>query len=358
MLNSPTTFSAAISNASDGDISIYLIKENTISLYTQFEAREKVMPLALSADNGFLFAATRGKHPALISYRLTAAENRLQSMVSIDITDDLVYLFASPLRRFLYGASYDAGQLIVYDLPGLLTGKCNYVHVLKNIPHAHCVVTPPDERFVYVSSLSTNSIHIFRWHNHELVADGVFFIAQDFGPRHLYINAAGGALYAVSEFHGTVAACAISPHDGRLTLTGISSAPAPLSHLQPGFARPPASAPIQPDPLTLKTLCWASEIQVTPDDRFVYIAERTSSRILVYGHDNQGQLVCQSWVETNAQPRCIRLTPDGRFLISCGEKSTGVSLYALSPATGELTLVSQCEGGRGANCIAVFPLQQ
>lgn len=346
-----------ISNAVDGTLCSYLPGNGVLSPYRQTKSGDKVMPLALLPDGNAFIAHTRGEKKAFLYYCPTSLDDFPGQPVYTPVADNLVYLAVSAKKSFLYGVSYDTNQLIVYDLPALLCGECRVVAVANDIPHAHCVAISTDERFVYVSSLTTGHIFIFRWQQQTLVAHGSMLIAPDFGPRHLRLHASSSTLYVISEFQGRVAALHIDAQTGLLTLDSLAERPASLAHLQDGFARPGATAAVQPDPALLANLCWAAEIQVTADARFIYTTERTSSRILLWRRDERGQLACSFWTETQTQPRSIKLTPCDNYLISCGEKSTSISLYRIDKTNGELHLLAQYPGGQGANCIEIVSMQ-
>ena len=57
----------------------------------------------------------------------------------------------------------------------------------------------------------------------------------------------------------------------------------------------------------------------------------------------------EAFTVTETQPRGFAVSPDGRFLVAAGEKSTTVSLYAV--AGDHLELLQRAETGRGANWV-------
>jgi 6-phosphogluconolactonase len=58
-------------------------------------------------------------------------------------------------------------------------------------------------------------------------------------------------------------------------------------------------------------------------------------------------------ISTEEQPRGFKIDPTGTFLVACGEKSSQLSVYGVDADSGELSLLSRCEGGRGANWIEI-----
>ena len=56
-----------------------------------------------------------------------------------------------------------------------------------------------------------------------------------------------------------------------------------------------------------------------------------------------------SFVVTETQPRGFAVSPDGRYLVCAGERSTSVSLYRVHG--GELELLGRAETGSKANWV-------
>lgn len=353
-----TILLALVSQSVEGVLSLYTIKNGEIYYHRRINAGDKVMPLALSADGNALFAHTRGLKKEILYYprKWLIVEN--EPLVRTVVEDNFVFLAVSPFSRFLYAVSYEAHRLVVFDLDALKRGEPLVVTTVENIPHAHSVAVSSDERFVYISSLSAGFVATLQWQCQSLVVVGRQLIAADFGPRHLRLHTPSARLYAISEFKGQIATMCVNPQTGQLALEEISSRPVALAGLQDGFPRPTATDTVQPSAALLAGRCWGSEIQIAPDECTILIAERTSSRILLWQRNASGCLICRSWIETETQPRSIQLSPCGNYLMSCGEKSSMVALYKIDHLNGKLVLVDRAPGGNGANCIEIITLQR
>jgi 6-phosphogluconolactonase len=57
-----------------------------------------------------------------------------------------------------------------------------------------------------------------------------------------------------------------------------------------------------------------------------------------------------AFTSTEAQPRGFGVTPDGRYLVALGERSTTATLYEVG-AEARLTEVDRQETGSGANWV-------
>ena len=98
---------------------------------------------------------------------------------------------------------------------------------------------------------------------------------------------------------------------------------------------------------------WASDIHVTPNGRFLYAAERTSSSIGAFRVDPaSGALTYLGSTSTERQPRGFRIDPSGRFMVVSGEKSDTISSYAIE-SSGLLLHIGQVPTGKGSNWVEI-----
>lgn len=345
------SYTVLVSNAVDGDIGAFTLDTATgrIKPDCRYAAAETVMPMAVSADRGLLFSATRGVGRSIVCYRIDALTGQLSRTRATGIASSLAYLCAEPSGRYLMGASYGEHRLSVYSASGIAEGDGRPVQVVDDIRNAHAVIVSADQRFAYASSLGSDRIFCFaiseQANDAPLTLVETVTPGEGFGPRHLRFSSDENLLYVLSEFQATVAVFNRDRVTGRLESPRISSRPLAVADLLDGRARETLS------PTTMQSHVWAADIHITPDDRFVYVSERTLSRLIRYGVQADGSLEYSGFTVTETQPRGFQIDPSGRFLVACGEKSTHVAAYAINAETGALTLSSRCNGGQGANWI-------
>jgi 6-phosphogluconolactonase len=102
---------------------------------------------------------------------------------------------------------------------------------------------------------------------------------------------------------------------------------------------------------------WAAEIQLSPDGKFLYASERTSSTISAYKVDQEsGMLTRVGTVPTEQQPRSFQIDPSGKYLYALGEKSDGMTSYAIDTKTGALARLKQYPVGKTPNWIEILTL--
>jgi 6-phosphogluconolactonase len=349
------TYSVFVSNAADGEIGAFRFDaaSGKLEAETRYPADTNVMPLTWSPDGATLYAATRGKQASIVTFAYDAESGALTRRNAAPIESNLAYLSADASGRYLLGASYGENRASLYDAARIAAGEGGALQFVDGIQNAHSAVSTRDGRFAYVTSLGADTIHCFELRDGALHALDIVTVEKDFGPRHLRFSPDGRTLYVVSEFLATVAAFPCDARTGKLGAMQVAPQAEVLSHLQRGRVRPSSASGEQIDPAVLATLAWGADIQVTPDGRFVYVSERTSSRLIAYRVQDDGVLAYAGSTDTETQPRGFRIDATGRFLVACGEKSTHVSAYAIDADTGALTLLSRCEGGKGANWVEI-----
>lgn len=160
-------------------------------------------------------------------------------------------------------------------------------------------------------------------------------------------------LHALHELSGTITSYARDWVTGGLTETDDVSTTAPELALVPGAIRSGTGhAPHG-------NVIWSAELQVTPDGRFLYATERSSSTIAVLAQDDRTQsLTLRATVKTEEQPRGMAIDPTGNFLLVCGEVSNRISVYSINQTSGLLTWESALGCSVGPRGIEFFPCQE
>jgi len=127
----------------------------------------------------------------------------------------------------------------------------------------------------------------------------------------------------------------------------------------PGAPRGAISGPgtNAPPPRDVSNDIWASDLHLTPNGRFLYAAERTSSSLAGFSVDGaSGKLTYLGTTPTEAQPRGFAIDPGGKYLIASGEKSQTLSVYAIDGSTGALKLVNKSPTGKGSNWVEIVAI--
>ncbi len=347
-----------VSNAEDGDIGTYSMKpDGELQPGARVAAAKVIMPMAVSPDRRFLYAASRSKPFSVHVYSINSATGALTHVSTSPLAESFPYISLDRTGRFLFGASY-GGHLVTVNAVGS-DGRVapEPLQVIPMGRNAHAVRTDGSNRFVYVPSLGTDQIFQFMFDakSGRLTSNtpAVFQMKAMTGPRHFVTSSDNKFMYVLSELLGTVTTLSLDAKTGLLTELGsVSGLPAD-SKLGPGAPRGAVGAPGAPARNTDNDI-WAADIHMTPNGRFLYISERTSNSVGAFGVDGAtGRLTYLGSTPTEKQPRGFAIDPKGRFLVGAGEKSDTISVYAIDQGSGGLRLLQKYPAGKGANWVEI-----
>jgi len=191
-------------------------------------------------------------------------------------------------------------------------------------PHAHMIEADPSGRFVLASDLALDQILVWRFDSAEgtLTPNDPPSVAlpPGDGPRHFAFHPKGQWFYSLQEEASTVLTFDYDASNGRLRTKQT------LSTLPRGFAG----------------TNFTSEIAVSPDARFVYVANRLHDSIAWFSIGADGTLtwVGEEWTRGD-YPRSFTIDPFGRFLFSCNQRSDAIASFAINRKSGALTFTGQ-----------------
>ena len=194
-------------------------------------------------------------------------------------------------------------------------------------PHAHMILPDPANRFVLVADLGQDRIYVYQFDAEAgklspAAQPSVSLPAGD-GPRHFAFHPNGRWLFSIQEEASTIARFDYEAATGRLTARETISA------LPEGFAG----------------TCFASEILVSPDGKFLYAGNRLHDSIAVLAIGGNGVLRPVGECATLGDyPGQFRMDPTGRFLFSCNKRSDCVTGFRIDAASGLLTPTEQYTG--------------
>lgn len=187
-------------------------------------------------------------------------------------------------------------------------------------PHAHMVEADPSGKFVIAADLGLDQLLIWKYDEatgkltpnnppHATVPAGD-------GPRHFIFHPNGKWFYSLQEEGSTLI---LFDWDAS---TGTLKQRQSLSTLPKGFAG----------------TNFTSEIRISPDARFVYIANRLHDTIAWFPIGADGTLSWggEEWTRGD-YPRSFTIDPTGNFLFSCNQRSDAITTFRVNKKTGALT---------------------
>jgi 6-phosphogluconolactonase len=346
-----------VSNAEDGNIGMYRLEpDGTLQPGPRVDAGKPVMPMSVSPNKQFLYAAVRSKPFTVITYAIDRSTGALSQRSTAPLAESFPYIQVDKTGRYLLAASY-GGHLVSVNAVGKDGKVSEPIQVIPTARNAHAIITDKTNRYVFVPHLGTDQIFQFRLDakTGKLTANTPPIVQMKAmtGPRHIIMSPDNKFAFLLNELAATVTTLALDAKTGLLTEVSAASALPADTKLVPGAPRGAVGAPGQA-PRDTSNDIWASDLHVTPDGKFVYAAERTSSSIGAFSADTAtGKLTYLSSTPTEKQPRGFRIDAKGRYMVVSGEKSDTISVYEIDPASGALKLLQKYPTGKGSNWVEI-----
>lgn len=332
---------AYVSNADSREIYVLEVNEGDggLKVVEKVPTAGAVMPLAVSPDRRHLFASLRSEPYAVSSFAIAPDTGRLTPVKTSPLADNSAYLSTDRTGRYLFAASFTGGSISVNAIgPGGAVDPTP-LRVIPTGGNAHAVAADSSNRFVLATNLGRDVIHQFRFDaaNGDLTpnAPPAVAAAKGAGPRHFVFHPGGRLVFCTNELDGTVGAYRFGP-------AGALDPLATASVMPPGFRGGPPSA---------------ADVHLTPDGRFLYASERTSSTLAAFRVDAEsGRLTPIGNYPTESQPRGFNIDPGGKYLIAAGQKSDRLTAYAIDRETGALREASRLDVGKNPNWVEIITL--
>lgn len=280
--------------------------------------------LAVHPDGRTLYAVDERQDGGVTAVRL--ADRRVLGTRSTGGSGPC-HLSVHPSGRWLLSANYGSGSVAVHPIAasGALVERADLVtHTSprpgpgQQGPHAHQVITSPDGGHVLAVDLGTDTVYTYRLNTRtgRLTEVSRAHTRPGAGPRQLTFHPGGRYAYLANEVDDTLAVCTYDRPTGRLTIGATQSTGGGAAKNYP------------------------SQVLVTADGRFAYLANRghnTLARYAVEGGGARLRLLGSTPVGGDF-PRQIAFSPDGALLFAANQKSSTVSVFHVDRASGALRL--------------------
>jgi len=328
-------FHVYVSNADSGDISVlYMGQDGNLRLQSSVNVGGNLMPMAICPNQKVLYAVRRSDPMAVVSLAIDPVSRDLQPLGEAALPASMAYVSTDVAGRFLLAASYPEHQLTVSPIaPDGTVGPVQ--QVLHTGPNAHAILPSPCKRYVLATALGGGELMVFRFNaeSGQLTPTASWAARAGAGPRHFRFDPQGRRVYLLNELDGTVDVLAWDADQARLSLLDS------VDILPPGFTGKP----------------WAADLHLTPDGRYLYTSERTSSTLAHFTVDAvTGCLVVQGHTPVETQPRGFSIDPTGRHLLVVGQLSHHLSRWAIDQETGQLDLQQRIPVGQGPNWVEIL----
>lgn len=345
-LATPTAARALVyvGNAESQDITVFEIAAGGLQLVATVavpgpKEPGTSLPLAVSPDRKFLYAGLRNQPYSVATFSIDARTGALVHAGSGPLADSMAYIVTDRTGRFLLAASYDGDKVTVSPIgAGGIVQPAQ--QVVPTLPHAHCILPDLANRHVLHTSLGGDVVYqdSFDAGSGQLSPGHppAVSVKRNAGPRHLVFSADARFVYLIDELDASIYLFPYDPATGTL-----ATQKQVVSALPKGFTGKP----------------WAADIHLTPDGRFLYASERTSSTLAAFRvHPGDGTLESIGSFATARQPRSFQIDPSGRHLVSAGQLSNTVTVHSIDEETGTLAIVREYPTGKNPSWVEIIRL--
>lgn len=312
-----------------------------------------VGPMAVSPDRRFLYASIRSEPVGVATFAIGFADGSLDLLARTPTPESLTYISLDAGGRFLLGASY--GGNLVCVLPVGRSGIAQAEPVVLHRPgrNPHSILVDNANRYAFCPNLGSDHIaqYVFDEKTGALAPNrpAIAVAPRESGPRHLCVSPDNRFVFVLTELSGQVIAYALDSGTGMLIPKHAASIFPAGGRPNPGTYTPPQNKPATPPP---GPVIWAADLRITPDGRFLYASDRTTSTLACLAVDTtSGRLDYLGSVRTEEQPRGFNIDERGRYLVAAGEKSNMISIYAINRDNGMLQHLGRRQAGQGPNWV-------
>lgn len=294
------------------------------------------MPMVVSRDKKFLYVALRSQPFRVVSFAIDGATGGLKKLGESTLADSMANIDLDASGKWLFAASYGGNKITVNSIGN--DGVVGAVQQLvKTAPNAHAIHSDASGKYVFATSLGGDNLSSWKFDpaTGTLTANDPALVnvaPAKTGPRHFLWDKAQKNVYLINEL------------DGGLDVFSYDAGKGAMTHVQRSTVVPPG--------FTGKV--WAADLQMSPDGKFLYGSERTSSTLTTFKVDPAtGRVQVVGQTPTEKTPRGFAVDSTGRFLVSTGQDSHGISLHAIDPATGMPGPGKSQPGGKNPNWVEI-----
>lgn len=284
--------------------------------------------LSVSPDNKTLFASFRSSGE-LASFRIDPTDGSLRAISVVRGGDDPAYLLPDNQGQFLLSAYYLANKVTVHRLGNDGSISDSPLQTISTAQRAHGFVLDSKNQMAFVPHTGANRIFQFRFDqaNGRLTASSPAFVVApgaDDHPRHIVLHPSDRWAYTSNE-----------AGDG-VGVYQVDRSSATLRHVQTATTLPAGF-----DGAGNAT----ARCEITPDGRFVYVANRGHDSIACFAIDQStGRVHSLGQEPTEKTPRSFSITPSGKYLYAAGQGSGRVAAYRINQ-DGKLDRFATYESG-------------
>ena len=268
--------------------------------------------MAASPDRQTLFVSFRSTGQ-LASFRINSADGSLSLLSVAAGGDDPAYLLPDRTGRFLLSAYYQSNKVCVHRLSEDGAIGAEPLQTIPTAEKAHGVALDSRNRVAFVPHTGANRIYQFRFDadGGRLSANDPPFVATNAEdhPRHIALHPSDRWAYVSNEAGDSLGVFDVSPDGTLQRVQTLSTLPTDFDGTRNSTAR----------------------CEMTPDGRFVYVANRGHDSIAGFAIDQQtGRATALGQTPTEQTPRSFSIESRGRYLYAAGQGSGRVAAFRIA----------------------------
>jgi 6-phosphogluconolactonase len=261
------------------------------------------------------------------------------------------YITVDKTGRYVLVANYDGGSIASF--PVLEDGRLGEASAFvqhtghgtnperQEAPHAHSIDMSPDDRFAIVDDLGLDETLVYKFDSTK------GSLALNTPPFAKADPGAGPRHFAFAP--SGKFAYVLSEMGNTVTTYAYDGAAGVLNSLQT----------ISTIPKDFTKLNEDAEIAVHPSGKFLYASNRGHDSITVFAIDpDKGTLTLVEYASTKgASPRSFEIDPTGKLLFAANEKSDNIVLFRIDQKTGRLTPTGKVLDVSQPVCVKFVPME-
>jgi len=296
--------------------------------------------MAISPDHKFLFISLRSEPYSVSSFAIDPASGKLTLIKTSPLADNMAYVSTDRTGRYLFAASYAGSKSSINAISAAGEVDPTPLKVMTTGAKSHAIHVDPSNKFLFLNNLGDDIIYQYKFDaDTGAIAPNSppkVETPKGTGPRHFVFHPSRRFVFYVNELAGTVTTYRFDDKAGTLAAAdSMSIVPADFKGGKPASA----------------------DIHLTPDGKFLYASERTSSTLAAFSVNSEtGKLTFIATYPAETQPRAFNIDPAGKYLLCVGTTSNAMSTFAIDPQTGALRNVSHRDLGRNPNWVEIISL--
>ena len=260
-------------------------------------------PMYLAAEGERLYAVCAGESGSggsLVSFKLK--DGRIE-----DVDFSVSSLGVEPChlcadRGEIYVVNYGSGNAVKFPEGKIVSHRGSGVNpVRQDAAHTHMACFSPRRNRVFVTDLGLDKIFVY---DRGLNYVSAVSLPAGCGPRHIALSPDGRYAYCVNELIPSVSV--LSYAQGALEYLDTVEYPVEI-----GFDN------------------TAAALRINADGSRLYVSVRGENTVAAFGAEGAKVAFLSKTSCGGDSPRDINITPCGKYLVSCNEKSDSVAVFSL-----------------------------